>query len=111
MYDEIKRYEKVPNRHEPVPLEMLQYAQLLAKKANDPLGLEAMLADWWEAALSGGFRLTEWAQDDECYVNPSKVHINIFGDPTAFLLEDIEVKLLDHSLVQGAEVLRVKLID
>ena len=111
VYDEIKRYEKVPNRREPVTLEMLRYAQLLAKKANDPLGLEAMLADWWEAALSGGFRLTEWAQDDEAYANPSKVRLNIFGDPTAFLLEDIEVKLLDHSLIQGLEVLSVTLTD
>lgn len=55
VYSEIKRYEKVPNRREPVTVEMLRYAKQLAVAANDPLSLEAALADWWEAALLGGF--------------------------------------------------------
>jgi hypothetical protein len=64
VFDELKRWEDVPNRREPFTLEMLD--EMKREFVNCGLGsntLSAALLDWFECGLFGGFRLSEWAQE------------------------------------------------
>jgi hypothetical protein len=66
VYDELHRWETVPNRREPFAPEMLRDVQ---QRAADPVNCQrpnsllSALADWFQCALFAGFRLSEWAQD------------------------------------------------
>jgi hypothetical protein len=66
VYDELHRWETVPNRREPFAPEMLRDVQ---QRAADPVNCQLpdsllpALADWFQCALFAGFRLSEWAQD------------------------------------------------
>jgi hypothetical protein len=66
VYDELHRWETVPNRREPFSPEMLRDVQ---QRATDPVNcrrpnsLLPALADWFQCALFAGFRLSEFAQD------------------------------------------------
>jgi hypothetical protein len=67
VYNELARWESVPNRREPYTLEMLSYlksAVQIASSCRDSL-MPAM-ADWFECGLFAGLRLSEWAQDAHC---------------------------------------------
>lgn len=63
VYREIERWEKVPNRREPFTLEMLTDIQSQATTEPNKARLLPALADWFEAGLFSGLRLSEWAQD------------------------------------------------
>jgi hypothetical protein len=63
VYKEIERWEKVPNRREPFTLEMLTDVQAQAALEPNKARLLPALADWFEAGLFSGLRLSEWAQD------------------------------------------------
>jgi hypothetical protein len=66
VYDELHRWETVPNRREPFAPEMLKDIQQRAVGPTNslhPNSLLSALADWFQCALFAGFRLSEWAQD------------------------------------------------
>ena len=88
VYQELGRWETVPNRREPFTLEMLHHQQKTAKDAPF-LSLEAAIADWSECGLFTGQRLTEWAQPqgNKAIDGPQ---LDIFGDPKAFRLGDLK---------------------
>ena len=62
MIAEHKRWEQMPNRQEPVTLEMLKYINKLAKKEPKD-SLLASMRDWLCLGNYAGFRLQEWAQE------------------------------------------------
>lgn len=85
---ECKRWDKVPNRCEPFTLAMWDFLDEYADKQG-PDSVWAACRDWFGCALYGGFRLTEWAQDD-AHPCPTEPMIAPNGSPRAFSLDDIE---------------------
>ena len=67
VYNELARWESVPDRREPYTLEMLIYLkQSVERAASCRDSLIAAMADWFECGLFAGLRLAEWAQDAYC---------------------------------------------
>jgi hypothetical protein len=67
VYNELARWESVPDRREPYTLEMLTYhKQSVERTAACQDSLAAAMADWFECGLFAGLRLAEWAQDAHC---------------------------------------------
>ena len=64
--DEHSRWEEVPNRREPITLDMLSYFHKRAKTSH-PDGYDAALFDWLLVGIFAGFRKTEWMQDSFLY--------------------------------------------
>jgi hypothetical protein len=85
--DEVIRWEKVPNRREPFTIEMWKHLFSL-RGSSPPDGIIDCITDWAACGLYGGFRKTEWAQDDShaAFANPQ---LDIHSVPKAFGLADI----------------------
>ena len=67
VYNELARWESVPDRREPYTLEMLIYLkQSVERTASCRDSMVAAMADWFECGLFAGLRLAEWAQDAHC---------------------------------------------
>ena len=62
---ELKRWESVPNRREPVTKEMVEYIISKGKSMSkgNPDNLYSAMADWLILGEQTGFRRNEWAQD------------------------------------------------
>jgi hypothetical protein len=56
--------------------------------STPPDGIINTIADWAGCGLYGGFRNTEWAQDD-CHGALDNPQLDIFGEAKAFRLDDI----------------------
>ena len=85
---ECKWWDKVPDRCEPFTLAMWDFLDEYADKQG-PGSIWAACRDWFGCALYGGFRLTEWAQDD-AHPSPTVPVMAPNGSPRAFSLNDIE---------------------
>ena len=85
---ECRRWDKVPDRCEPFTLAMWDYLNELAEE-HPVDSIWAALRDWFGCGLYGGFRLTEWAQDD-AHPAPARPIIAPNGAPRAFCLRDVE---------------------
>ena len=67
VYNELARWESVPNRREPFTLEMLLHLRSDTQTASmSQDSLIMAMADWCECGLFAGLRLAEWAQDAHC---------------------------------------------
>ena len=67
VFNELARWESVPNRREPFTLEMLMcLKQETQTTSMDRDSLMMAMADWCECGLFAGLRLAEWAQDAHC---------------------------------------------
>jgi hypothetical protein len=85
--DEVIRWEKVPDRREPFTIEMWKYLfSLRGSCASD--GIIDCITDWAACGLYGGFRKTEWAQD-ESHAALANPQLDIHSVPKAFGLADI----------------------
>jgi hypothetical protein len=88
---ELARYDKMPDRREPYTLEMWKelhaYVQAMPVEQRKD-SREAACCDWFGSGLYGGYRRSEWAQSARNYPleKPQK---NLYGDPTAFCIEDV----------------------
>ena len=102
VYSELDRFEKVPNRREEYNLEMLRHLRDRAALANDEFGLLSALADWFEVGLMAGLRRSEWAQPSGRAADPRFVTLNQFGDPMAFIMDDIRVQTVHGRRLDGA---------
>ena len=89
VYNELLRWESVPNRREPFTIEMLMNLKsLIASTSTEDDSLLAAASDWFECGLFAGLRLSEWAQE------ASRAHIDNYQrdfkqQARAFTLEDI----------------------
>lgn len=82
--NEVKRWEMMPNRREPLTVDMIQHAAL-DRNDSTPHDIKNAMYDWCTIGIYIGPRLTEWAQADD-----GRITMNNFGDPAAFMWNDIE---------------------
>ena len=90
------RWEKMPNRAEPLTPEMVQYLVEAGSKSPSHSALSAY-ADWAVLSLQTGFRISEYAQTHSAQHKSltSKVSVNIDGSSQAFIASDF--KFLGHN--------------
>jgi len=81
--NEAKRWEKMPNRREPLTVDMITFQQM-KRKANEPHSVDAAMYDWEVFGIYAGPRLTEWAQRDG-----QSITLNPDETAKAFLLDDL----------------------
>lgn len=86
--DEIKRWENVPNRREPLTTDMIYYQQTRCS-IGTPYSEHQVLFDFQVIAIYSGIRLGEWAQNDNVR-RLDQIRLNIDGTPTAFIIDDLE---------------------
>ena len=85
--NEMKRWEKMPDRQEPVTREMIDYIiDLAAKDKGDDTLLKAM-SDWLVVGEYTGARLSEWAQDAKD-TRKGQIKLAIDDSAKAFTRED-----------------------
>jgi hypothetical protein len=83
---EVKRWENMPNRREPLTVDMVVYQKLQCRE-DEPHSESAAMYDWEVFGLYSGNRLTEWAQKDG-----ASITLNIDGTPKAFLIGDLQFR-------------------
>jgi hypothetical protein len=96
VYDELKRWEDVPNRREPYTLEMLDdMGREFANSGRGSNTLDAALLDWFTCGLFAGFRLGEYAQD--AYNSEiTSYKLNMRSEAQAFCLRDVRFESADR---------------
>jgi hypothetical protein len=62
--DELKRWEKVPNRRMPLTIPMIMWLIEYAKTKHED-SLENALADWFIMGIHTGYRSIEWCQEKD----------------------------------------------
>jgi hypothetical protein len=85
--DKVARWEKVPDCREPFTIKMWKCLFSL-RDLCPPDGIINSVANWAACGLCGGFRKTEWAQDDG-HAALNNPQLDIHGVPKAFRLADI----------------------
>ena len=92
--NELKRWESMPRRKEPVTKEMISYVVNKGKnlKGINPNNIYAALADWLILGLQAGFRRKEWAQDKTYLRKNNDIERNIDGSSAAFIISDFEFR-------------------
>jgi len=86
--DEVKRWENMPRRRDPLTKGMILRLALLAPTAL-LFSLLFVLLDWFVLGLHTGFRLSEYAQKKHVS-SLSQVLRNLDGRPRALIQEDFE---------------------
>ena len=106
--DEVARWEKIPDRREPFTIEMWKHLSTL-RPSCQPDGIIDTITDWAGCGLYGGFRNTEWAQDDS-HAALNNPLLDLHGVPKAFGLNDIvwktsnNVRISLHSALANADL-------
>ena len=114
VYDDLKRYETVPDRREPYIPEMQEAAEKAAAvyRDKDPTNLICALTDGFAMALLAGFRLAEWAQHDgfDDPLNPMLNHLLPPNIQTRALCPlDFRAETSDRKRLVGLQILQVPL--
>jgi hypothetical protein len=106
IFDELKRWEDIPNRREPFTLEMLDATINFARESNaHPDSLLAALTDWFECSLFAGLRLTESSQpgnNSDCQYPVQ----NIRMDTRGFCMNDVRFAAANHTRLSAVQALR-----
>ena len=112
VYDELARYETVPNRREPYTPEMHAIAEktLLSEMHNSrPFSKYVVLTRWFGMGLQAGFRKSEWCQDHGM-TDPRAPQMNHLKAPNnqtmAFCLGDVRVQNSAGKHFVGADILQ-----
>ena len=84
---EHKRWESVPNRREPITMEMIRYWHRRSIDAH-PDSIDAAMFDWMLLGIQAGFRKSEWLQDSHLHSNKKSFSLNRDGTITAFTRSD-----------------------
>ena len=85
------RWEKMPDRAEPLTPEMVQYLVEVGSKSQTHSALSAF-ADWAVLSLQTGFRISEYAQTHSAQHKSisNTVSVNIDGSSQAFIASDFQ---------------------
>ena len=89
--------ESVPNRREPVTVNMLNHWNTLALASPDIDSLESSQFDWFVLGMLAGFRKSEWLQDTYEYKKTKTFQTNIDHTTRAFIAQDFEILALPTS--------------
>ena len=87
---EIERWESKIDRREPLTVDMIHYQKTLCQESK-PHSLEQAMYDWETTGIYAGYRLSEWAQEEHVQ-RLDQVKLAIDGEPTAFLINDLEFR-------------------
>ena len=91
---EMKRWESIPDRREPVTKAMVEYifnkGMMISKSNKD--NLYAALADWLILGQQSGFCRKEWAQDCSHLKKFKDIQRNVDESPSAFIINDFEFR-------------------
>ena len=91
VYKEATRWEAMPNRAEPVTMDMVQFFITQAKSASFT-SRDSAIADWAILGLHTGFRISEFGQTHSGIhlpaVKGTKITTNVDGTAKAFIPED-----------------------
>jgi hypothetical protein len=101
---EVERWENMEDRREPLTVDMVHYQTTLCHDST-PHSQEQSMRDWFTNGMYGGFRLSEWAQEEHV-LHRNQVKLAIDGEPTAFLISDLEFKGENGRHMTRAEALR-----
>jgi len=86
--DDYKKWETVPNRREPLTLDMLVYFHKQSLHAH-PDSYNAAIFDWLLIGIFAGFRKTEWMQDTGQYKSTGTYQrVQKDGSSRAFIASD-----------------------
>jgi len=83
--DEVRRWEKIANRREPVTTRMITYGALKCDPLK-PFCIDNVMYDWTVIGIYTGVRLTEWAQPKSGFVKLKT------DEPKAFMWQDVEFR-------------------
>jgi hypothetical protein len=100
---EAHHWENMKDRREPLPPDMIHYLKAQYLPSN-PHSLDHALFDWFITSIYGGFRLSEWAQNNHVH-HRDQVKLNIEGQPMAFLIDDLQFFQENHFIMSWAEAL------
>ena len=91
---ELKRWETIPNRREPVTKVMIEYIIVKGKSLSktNPDNIYSSLGDWLVLGEQTGFRRKEWAQDRTYLKKNKDIQRNIDGSSAAFIRKDFEFR-------------------
>ena len=91
---ELKRWESMPNRREPITKEIIKYILDKGKglQKTNPDNIYSALGDWLVLGEQTGYRRKEWAQDRTYLKKHKDIQRNIDGSSAAFILEDFEFR-------------------
>ena len=98
------RWEKMPNRREPITTKMVEFWIDRAKSA-DPDSFISAMADWMIIGIKTGMRKSEWAQDISIKTK-SGFNENVDGSCRAFINDDFT---LERENLQAAKATSTKL--
>jgi hypothetical protein len=90
LLEEIERWESMIDRREPLTVDMIHFQKSLCRDST-PHSLDQAMYDWETTGIYAGFRLSEWAQEDHVQ-RLDQVKLAIDGEPTAFLINDLEFR-------------------
>jgi hypothetical protein len=92
--NEIKRWENIPNRREPVSKQMIDYIASKGKKLHKkiPDNIYLALSDWLILGMQSGFRRKEWAQENSYLIKHKDIQRNVDGSSAAFIMNDFEFR-------------------
>jgi hypothetical protein len=100
---EVERWENMEDRREPLTIDMVHYQTTLCH-ASMPHLQEQSMCDWFTNGMQGGFRLSEWAQEEHV-LHRNQVKLAVDGELTAFLISDLEFKGENGRHITQAEAL------
>mmetsp|Transcript_4247 Transcript_4247/g.5865 ORF Transcript_4247/g.5865 Transcript_4247/m.5865 type:complete len:334 (-) Transcript_4247:48-1049(-) len=86
--NEVKRWEKVPNRREPYEWAMQDTLEGWAATETSLDGPFAALSDWFNNGLYAGYRLSEFAQSSH-KSDPDDAERNMYERIKAFTIDDV----------------------
>ena len=103
---EIKRWEKIPNRREPVTKQMVEYIinKGLDSKKENPDNIYLALGNWLVLGEQTGFRRKEWAQDMTYLKKYKGIERNIDGSSAAFIMNDLEFRMKNNKRLNNKYV-------
>ena len=107
LYDELQRWEALPNRREPFTVEMLNAMHEGTFGHHDHASLFCCCRDWFGSGMYTGYRRTEFCQDS----SRTTAMLDIFGNTKAFCLGDVTWQLRDGKRLIGAACLDYSRLD
>ena len=101
---ELKRWECVPNRREPVTKEMVEYIISKGKSMSndDPDNIYSAMVDWLVLQEQIGRRRNEWAQDRTYLKKHKDIQRNFDGSPAAFIMKYFEFRGINNEIIDNS---------
>jgi hypothetical protein len=101
--NEIKQWENVSNRREPLTTDMIYFQQTRCS-ISTPFLENQVPFDFQMIAIYSGIHLGEWAQNNNVH-HLDQIHLNIDGTPIAFIFNNLEFHGCNKRVMSRADAL------